>query len=100
MENLKKDFLFKNSELEDLNKKLLRLQDEKLDIEAKLENREGKEHLLREEIVVLQDVIKGKDTAISQLSANVLNTTNENCRLSEMVQSFKDQLIFENCFSK
>jgi hypothetical protein len=57
-----------------------------LDVEAKLEHREGKEHTLKEEIVVLQDVIKGKDTAIQQLSANVLNTANENCRLSEMVQ--------------
>jgi hypothetical protein len=36
-----------------LNKKLLKLQDEKLDIEAKLESREGKEHTLKEEIVVL-----------------------------------------------
>ena len=32
---------------------MLKIQDEKLDQEAKLENREGKEHILREEIVVL-----------------------------------------------
>ena len=43
----------KNSELDDLNKKLLKIQDEKLDIEAKLENQEGKDHLLKEEIVIL-----------------------------------------------
>ena len=65
-----------------------------------MENREGKEHTLREEIVMLQDVVKGKDTAIQQLSRDVLNTTNENARLSDMVQQFKNQLILENCFKQ
>jgi hypothetical protein len=32
---------------------MLKLQDEKLDQEAKLENREGKEHILKEEIIVM-----------------------------------------------
>ena len=43
---------------------MLKLQDEKLDVEAKLESHEDREHTLKEEIVVHQDVIKGKDTAI------------------------------------
>jgi hypothetical protein len=34
-----------------LNKKILKIQDEKLDVEAKIENREGKEHSLKEEII-------------------------------------------------
>ena len=53
LESMKSDFEFKNSEIFDLNKKLLKLQDEKLDIEASMENREGKEHTLKEEIVIL-----------------------------------------------
>jgi hypothetical protein len=32
---------------------MLKIQDEKLDQEAKLESNEGKEHILKEEIVVL-----------------------------------------------
>ena len=100
LESMKSDFESKNTEIFDLNKKLLKLQDEKLDIEASMENREGKEHTLKEEIVILQDVVKGKDTAIQQLSRDVLNTTNENSRLSDMVQQFKNQLILGNCFKQ
>ena len=48
------------------------MQDEKLDIVAQLENREGKDHALKEEIVMLQDTVKGKDTAIQQLSQQVV----------------------------
>jgi len=50
---MKLDFETKNSEIFDLNKQVLKLQDEKLDIEARMENREGKEHTLKEEIVTL-----------------------------------------------
>jgi hypothetical protein len=64
LESMKCDFESKNSEIFDLNKKLLKIQDEKLDIEASMENREGKEHTLKEEIVILSDIVKGKDTAI------------------------------------
>lgn len=53
LDQIKSDFESKNSEINDLNKKLLKLQDEKLDIEASMENREGKEHTLKEEIVML-----------------------------------------------
>ena len=53
LSQIKSDFESKNSEINDLNKKLLKLQDEKLDIEASMENREGKEHTLKEEIVML-----------------------------------------------
>lgn len=95
---MKDEFDSKNSELFDLNRKLLKLQDEKLDIEASMENREGKEHTLKEEIVILQDIVKGKDTAIQQLSKDVLMTTNENSRLNDMVQQFKNQLVLETSF--
>ena len=53
LESMKSDFESKNTEIFGLNKKLLKLQDEKLDIEASMENREGKEHTLKEEIVIL-----------------------------------------------
>jgi len=39
--------------MDSLNKQLLRMQDEKLDIVAKLEGQEGRDHFLKEEIVTL-----------------------------------------------
>lgn len=53
IEAAQKGFQNKKEEIDTLNKKLLKIQDEKLDVEAKLESREGKEHALKEEIVVL-----------------------------------------------
>lgn len=48
---------------------MLELQDEKLDFQSKLENNEGREHTLQEEICKLMDSISGKDVAITQLSS-------------------------------
>ena len=46
---------------------MLKLRDDKLDIESKLEEREGKDHYLKEEIVQLKDQVKGGSQAIKQL---------------------------------
>lgn len=77
---------------------MLELQDLKLDYQSKLENNEGKEHVLQEEIVKLDDQVKGKDMAIEQLSKQIITTSKENDRLHDMVNSFKQKLIIENCF--
>jgi hypothetical protein len=42
--------------------------------------------------------VLGKDNAISQLSNQVVQTSKENDRLTEMLNSFKQKLIVENCF--
>ena len=47
-----------------MNKLMLKMQDEKRDQEAKVENIEEKEHELKEEIITLKDIVKGKDQAI------------------------------------
>ena len=43
---------------------MLQLKDSMLDFEAKLENTDGKEHVLKEEMATLKDKLHGKDTAI------------------------------------
>ena len=53
VQDIKLKFSGKEAEINELNKQMLKIQDEKLDQEAKLESNEGKEHILKEEIVVL-----------------------------------------------
>lgn len=77
---------------------MLKLRDEKLDIESKLEERDGKDHYLKEEIVQLQDKVNGKDQAIKQLGKTIIERGQENEKLAEMVCFFKNRLITENCF--
>ena len=43
---------------------MLKLGDDKLDIESKLEERDGKDHYLKEEIVQLKDQVNGGSQAI------------------------------------
>lgn len=81
-----------------MNRDILGLTDSNRDLEAKLENWEGKEHTLEEEIVNLKDKLEGKDTALKQVSLTMKVTSNENDRLKEMVDMFKQKLIIENCF--
>lgn len=88
----------KQFEMNELNKQMLKLQDDKLDYEGRLENIDSKEHELKEEIVKLQDVINGKDQAIKQISETMKIVSKEKDRLSEMVSYFKNKLIVENCF--
>lgn len=61
MEESKRLFQTKETEINELNKTMLKMQDEKRDQEAKLENIEDKEHELKEEIITLKDIVKGKD---------------------------------------
>ena len=96
---IKNEVSLKQSEIEDLNKQILKVQDEMSVFEARLDNREGKEHGLKEEIITLQDIIKGKDTAISQLSNTIIQSGTENEKLAEMVSFFKNRLIIEGAFS-
>ena len=77
---------------------MLKIQDEKRDQEAKLENVEDKEHEFKEEIITLKDNIKGKDQAIRQLGDTLVVSGKENQKLAEMVSFFKNKLIVENCF--
>ena len=56
----------------------MKIQDEKLDIEAKLELYDGKEQALREDIVKLKDDCKGKDLALDHLSNALNKSGNEN----------------------
>lgn len=77
---------------------MLKLQDEKLDIEGRLEGREGKDQELREEVVQLKHRIEGKDAAIASVGQNLMKRAEENERLAEMVSVFKNKLITENCF--
>ena len=77
---------------------MLQFKDIKLDFEAKLENIDQKEHILKEEIVTLQDHLKGKDVAISHLATTLMEKGKENDKLTEMVSEFKNRLIVENCF--
>ena len=88
----------KKLEINEVNKQMLRLQDEKLDLEGKQEEWDQRDHERKEEAIHLQDRIKGKDAAISQLGATLLQTTKETDRLREMVSFFKNKLIVENCF--
>ena len=55
-------------------------------------------HGLREEIVSLQDTVKGKDEAIKSLGNTIMNSGKENERLAEMVSQLKNKLIIENVF--
>lgn len=77
---------------------MLKLQDLKLDFEAKLENIDEQEHGLREEIIQLSDKLQGKDTALTQLSKKILEQGQENEKLAEMVTFFKNKLLYENVF--
>lgn len=61
-----------------MNKINLKIQDEKLDIQGKLEKCDGKEMALKEEIHILEDQINGKDLAINHLSDTLMQTGNEN----------------------
>lgn len=97
-QRLEADLQQKEEELMTVNNEMLELQDEKLDFQSKLEKNDGKEHVLQMEIIKLQDVVNGKDTAITQLSLVVKQTEKENDRLTDMVNSFKQKLIVENCF--
>lgn len=76
------------------------MQDEKRDQEAKVENIEEKEHELKEEIITLKDIVKGKDQAIRQLGDTIMTSGKENQKLAEMVNYFKNKLIVENCFQQ
>ena len=53
LEKLKKSIKKKEKDVEDLNKEILKIQDEKLDIQAKLEEYDGREVGLKEDIVGL-----------------------------------------------
>ena len=47
-------------------------------MEAMLEEREGKDKNFKEEIITLQDIVKGKDSAIKHLSDTIMYNGNEN----------------------
>ena len=77
----------------------MKIKDKYHDMEAKVEERDGKDKSFKEEIITLQDTIKGKDAAIKHLSDTIMQNGNENSRLAEMVSYFKNKLILENCFN-
>ena len=81
-----------------LNDQMLELQDEKLDFQSKLENNDEKEHQLNQEICKLMDTISGKDTAIRQLSEQLIEGEKEKARLSEMIQEMRRKNIIEKSF--
>ena len=83
--------------MEELNKQMLKMQDQKRDQEAKFENIAAKEHELKEEIITLKDTVRGKDQAIKQLGDTIMTSGKENQKLAEMVNFFKNKLIVENC---
>ena len=88
----------RDREIGDLNKKALAAQDEKLDIEARLDDEQARVHGLREEIIALQDTVKGKDEAIQSLGNTIMTSGKENERLAEMVSQLKNKLVIENVF--
>jgi hypothetical protein len=57
---------------------MLKIKDKYHDMEAMLEEREGKDKNFKEEIITLQDIVKGKDSAIKHLSDNIMQNGNEN----------------------
>ena len=56
----------------------MKIQDEKLDIEGKLEMFDGKELALREEVIKLKDDLNGKDLALGHLTNTLTKSANEN----------------------
>ena len=89
----------KCSEIAGLNDKMLEMNDEKLDLISKLENNDGIEHNLKQEICKLMDTISGKDMAIAQLSDQMVQGEKERAKLSDMLQTMRNKMIIEQSFS-
>ena len=74
------------------------MKDEYMDFEASLDKRHDNEKFLKEDIISLQEQVKGKDQAIEALSCSLMEKAKEHEQMSEMFSHFKSKLIQENCF--
>ena len=65
---LKETVKKRDDEIELLDKKLVSAKDSELDVAAQLETKISEIQMLKEQIIDLNDTIKGKDSAITSLS--------------------------------
>ena len=85
-------------EADEQAKKLLKMKDEQMDFEARIDKTHDTERYLREDVVALHEKLAGKDQAIAALGKNLMEKAKEHEKMSEMFNLFKNKLIQENCF--
>jgi len=69
-----------------------------MDFEASVDRVNDAEKGLKEEIAQVKEQLKGKDQAIQALGDSLLEKANEQEKMSEKFNSFKNRLMLENCF--
>lgn len=69
-----------------------------MDYEASLDQIQDKERTFKEEVVTLNEQLKGKDQAIKALSTSLMEKAQDHEALSTRFNDFKNQLILENSF--
>lgn len=88
----------KVQEAERISKNMLKMKDERMDYEASLDQIQDKERAFKEEVVTLNEQLKGKDQAIKALSTSLMEKAQDHEALSTRFNDFKNQLILENSF--
>lgn len=77
---------------------MLKMKDDRMDFEARVDDSFSNERKLKEEVVSLQDKLKGKDQALAALSKSLMDKAMEHQKMSEMYNQFKNKILSENCF--
>lgn len=76
----------------------MELKDEKLDFEASIDKRLDNQSNLAQEVAAMKEKLTGKDQAITALSKSLMDKAKEHEKMSEMINQFKNKLIYENAF--
>jgi len=88
----------KQEDVENQRKDMLKMKDDRLDFEARVDQTFVRERSLQEEVVQLREKLGGKDQALAALSQSLMQKALAHQQMSEKYNQFKNKLMQENCF--
>lgn len=94
----KQEILEKQKEIEKQSKQMLKMKDDRMDFEARVDDTFTRERKLKEDVVTLSEKLSGKDQALAALSRSLMDKAMEHQKLSETYNQFKNKILSENCF--
>lgn len=80
----KQEILEKQKEIEKQSKQMLKMKDDRMDFEARVDDTFTRERRLKEEVVILTEKLNGKDQALAALSRSLMEKALEHQKMSEM----------------
>lgn len=88
----------KQKEIEKQSKMMMKMKDDRMDYEARVDETFARERKLQEEVVQLSEKLTGKDAALAALSKSLMDKALEHQKLSETYNQFQNKILQENCF--